>query len=170
MSENEVTQIRIDKSIVGIIGLEQAMNAMALVFAHRSDDEIGNEILKRVSEKNYIPSRAKELYAKAFVREFRKFLGQSAQETTFEGLRVVVLGPGCAQCSRLEMDVRDVLSEMKLPGELLHTTDIREIGKYGVMGVPALVINDRVVCVGSVPHKNKIKEWLTEATSSARKE
>jgi hypothetical protein len=38
------------------------------------------------------------------------------------------------------------------------------------MGVPALVINDRVVCVGSVPHKNKIKEWLTEATSSARKE
>ena len=118
MSENEVTQIRIDKSIVGIIGLEQTMNAMALVFAHRSDDEIGKEILKRVSEKNYIPSRAKELYAKAFVREFRKFLGQSAQETTFEGLRVVVLGPGCAQCSRLEMDVRDVLSEMKRPGGL----------------------------------------------------
>jgi Thioredoxin domain len=168
MPENEVTQIRINKSVVGIIGLEQAMKAMALVFSHRSDDEIGKEILKRVSEKNYIPSQAKELYAKAFVREFRKFLGQSVEETPFEGLRIVVLGPGCAQCSRLETDVRDVMAEMKLTGELLHTTDIREIGKYGVMGVPALVINDRVACVGSVPHKNKIKEWLTEATSSAR--
>jgi len=170
MPENEVTQIRINKSMVGVIGLEQAMNAMAPVFAHRSDDEIGKEILKQVEERNYIPHQAKELYIKALVQEFRKFIGQHVEETTIECLRIVILGPGCAQCSRLEIDVRDVLSEMKLPGELLHTTDIREIGKYGIMGVPALVINDRVVCVGSVPHKNKIKEWLTEATSLARRE
>jgi predicted DsbA family dithiol-disulfide isomerase len=70
----------------------------------------------------------------------------------------------------MEMDVREVLAEMKLPAELLHVTDVREIGKYGVMGVPALVINDRVVCVGQTPHANEIKEWLQAAMSFDRKE
>jgi predicted DsbA family dithiol-disulfide isomerase len=69
----------------------------------------------------------------------------------------------------MEMDVREVLAEMKLPAELLHVTDVREIGNYGVMGVPALVINDRVVCVGQTPQRNKIKEWLQAAASFNRK-
>ena len=43
-----------------------------------------------------------------------------------------------------------------------HVTDIKEIGKYGVMGTPALIINGEVKCVGSVPTKAKIKEWLSE--------
>jgi len=163
MRENDVTQIRINSNLVGIVGLRQVMEKLARDDAHLADDEIGNEILKRVSEKNYIPARAKELYVKAFIREFRKHLGEPVDETPPEGLRVLVLGPGCAQCSRMEMDVREVMAEMKLPGELLHVTDYSEIGKYGVMGVPALVINDKVVCVGATPHRNKIKEWLLEA-------
>ena len=163
MRESDVTQIRINNNLIGIVGLKQVMEALARDDAHLADDEIGNEILKRVSEKNYIPNRVKELYVNAFIREFRKHLGEPADETPPEGLRVLVLGPGCAQCSRMEMDVREVMAEMKLPGELLHVTDYSEIGKYGVMGVPALVINEKVVCVGATPHRNKIKEWLLEA-------
>ncbi|MCK9391910.1 MAG: thioredoxin family protein [Syntrophales bacterium] len=163
MRENDVTQIRINGNLVGIIGLGQVMEALARDDAHLADDEVGSEILKRVSDKNYIPTRAKELYIKAFIREFRKHLGEPVDEPPPERLRILVLGPGCAQCSRMEMDVREVMAEMELPGELLHVTDYSEIGKYGVMGVPALVINDKVVCVGATPHRNKIKEWLIAA-------
>ena len=163
MRESDVTQIRINSNLVGIVGLKQAMETLARDDAHRADDEVGNEILKRVSEKNYIPTRAKELYVKAFIQEFRKHLGEPIDEVPLGGLRVLVLGPGCSQCSHIEMDVREVMAEMKLPGELLHVTDYSEIGKYGVMGVPALVINDKVVCVGTTPHRNKIKEWLRSA-------
>lgn len=170
MRESDVTQIRINSNLVGIVGLKQVMETLARDDAHRDDDEVGNEILKRVSEKNYIPNRAKELYVKAFIREFRKHLGKPVDKMPLGGLRVLVLGPGCAQCSRLEMDVREVMAEMKLPGELLHVTDHSEIGKYGVMGVPALVINDKVVCVGVTPHRNKIKEWLLEAGIESTKE
>ncbi len=166
MRESDVTQIRINSNLVGIVGLKQVMETLARDDAHLADDEIGNEIMKRVSEKNYIPAQAKELYVNAFIREFRKHLGEPVDETPPEGLRVLVLGPGCAQCSRMEMDVREVMAEMKLPGELLHVTDYSEIGKYGVMGVPALVINDKVVCVGVTPHRNKIKEWLLAAGST----
>ena len=52
---------------------------------------------------------------------------------------------------------------MNVPGELLHISNVREIGKYGVMGVPALVINKKVVSVGTTPDKKKIREWLEEA-------
>jgi hypothetical protein len=62
------------------------------------------------------------------------------------------------------MDVRDVMAEMNLAGDLTHVTDLREIGKYGVMGTPALVINRKVVSVGTTPEKRKIHQWLEEAT------
>ena len=161
MPENEVTQIRIDKNMVGIIGLEQAMNAMALVFAHRSDDEIGNEILKRVSEKNYIPSRAKELYAKAFVREFRKFLGQSVEETTFEGLRVVVLGPGCANCERLYRNTERAVKELGLDCRLEKITDLHVIMGYRILSTPGLVVDGKVQFSGRVPSVDQLKEILS---------
>ncbi|MBC2693760.1 MAG: thioredoxin family protein [Desulfobacteraceae bacterium] len=56
----------------------------------------------------------------------------------------------------------ELLSEMNLLADMEHVTDVKEIGKYGVMGTPALVINGKVMSVGKVPAKEKIKEWLSE--------
>ena len=55
------------------------------------------------------------------------------------------------------------MAEMNLAGELTHVEDVKEIGRYGVMGTPALIINGKVVAVGSVPEKKNIQQWLTEA-------
>ena len=76
---------------------------------------------------------------------------------------MVILGPGCAQCDRMETDVREVMAEMEMAAALDHVTDIREIGRYGVMGVPALIINEKVVCVGQAPSRHRIREWLKAA-------
>jgi small redox-active disulfide protein 2 len=163
MPEEDITRIRVNNNLIGIIGLKQVMEKMAAQSAGRPDEEIGAEMIHRLGAYNYIPNQAKPLYARALVQEFRKYLGQPVDESPREGLRIEVLGPGCARCSQMEMDVREVLAEMKLPGELIHVSDIREIARSGVMGVPALVINDRVVCVGKTPHRNQIKAWLKEA-------
>jgi hypothetical protein len=56
----------------------------------------------------------------------------------------------------------EVMSEMMLPGDLEHVRDVKEIGQYGVMGTPALVINGKVMCVGDVPSKEKIRAWLED--------
>jgi hypothetical protein len=170
MPEDSVMQIRINNNLVGIVGLEQVMEKMAGEFAHRPDADIGAEMIRRLSENNYIPRQAMDIYAIAFVHEFKKYIGQPVDEQPLTGLRIAILGPGCSRCSRMEMDVREVLAEMKLPAELLHMIAPLEIAKYGVMGVPALIINDRVVCVGQTPHRNKIKEWLQAAVSFDRKE
>lgn len=163
MKENEITRIRINNNLIGVVGLEAVMASMAEDYAARGDNEIGMELISRLEMKNYIPGKARALYAEALAREFRKYLGQPVVEKAVAGLRVVILGPGCAQCDRMESDVREVMVEMQLAAELNHVTDIREIGRYGVMGVPAMIINDRVVCVGQAPNRNKIRDWLKEA-------
>jgi small redox-active disulfide protein 2 len=163
MPRDDVIQIKINKHLVGIIGLKTTMEAMATEFGEKRDHKIQAELLKRLCKDNYIPDGVRAEYGKSFLREFKKFLGKPYEDETPEGLEIKVLGPGCAQCDGLETLVIEVLAEMDLAADVEHVTDIKEIGEYGVMGVPALIINGSVKSVGRMPHRNKILEWLKEA-------
>jgi len=162
MPQNDVTRIRINMQSVGIIGLRDLMEKMADEYAEKSDDKVQAALIKRVSRKNYTPDHAKEDYGKALLREFKKFLGKPYEEEISEGLEIKVLGPGCAQCNRLEKEIMEVMAEMNLAADIEHVTDIKEIGTHGVIGTPALIINGKVMSVGTVPTKAKIKDWLNE--------
>lgn len=164
--ENKVTQIRVEGRPTGVVGLEYAIENIIQWAKGKTDKEIIAELLRLVEKRNYIPSSIKEAYGKALLREYKKSLGEKVEEEPLVGLEVVILGPGCAQCSSLETNVRNVMAEMNLAGDLTHVTDTKEIGRYGVMGVPALIINGKVVAVGSVPEKNKIQLWLSEAAQN----
>ena len=162
MAESEITNIRINSLSVGIIGLEHIMEGMAKEYAQGSDAEVQTELVRRVSKKNYIPGHAKEDYGKALLREFNKFLGRPYEDDASEGLEIKVLGPGCARCDLLEREVMEVLAEMSLSADMQHVRDVKEIAQFGVMGTPALVINGKVMSVGTVPNKAKMKAWLSE--------
>lgn len=162
MSKDDVKQIKVGSHTTGIIGLKNVVEEVAKEFAEKQDEEIQAELLKRLSKKNYISDRTRESYGKAFLREFNIFLGKPYDEDDSEGLEIKVLGPGCAQCDRLEMELMEIMTEMNLPADLEHITDIKEIGKYGVMGMPALIVNGKVMCTGKVPTKRKLKEWLSK--------
>ncbi|HNZ32288.1 MAG TPA: thioredoxin family protein [Smithella sp.] len=161
--ENKITQIRVEGRTTGVVGLEYAIKNIVEWAKGKTAEEISAELWSRVEKRNYIPSSIKQAYGKALLREYKKFVGEKVDEEPLVGLEVVILGPGCAQCSSLETNVRNVMAEMNLAGDLAHVTDTKEIARYGVMGVPALIINGRVVTVGSVPEKNKIRQWLAEA-------
>jgi hypothetical protein len=53
------------------------------------------------------------------------------------------------------------LSELDLPAAVEHVRDVKEIAALGVFGVPALLINDELKTVGTVPTKTMLKQWLT---------
>lgn len=163
MAESDVMQIRINGNLIGIVGLKKVLEDMARERERYEGNAAGEEILKRISKNNYIPPTAKEATVRAFTREFKKLLGETVEEEKPAGLRVVVLGPGCAACDHLEEQVLNVLQEMGVAADYQHITDIREIGKYGVIGMPALLINDKVVSVGTTPPKSKIKAWIAAA-------
>lgn len=158
----EVTQIKIGKHTVGLVGLKEALNDMIDSYAEEPDDIVAEELLKRLSKKNYIADKVQKDYKRAFVREFRKSLGQPFEDETSEGLEIKILGEGCAICNSLEDEVREVLSEMSLGADLEHVRDAEQIVRYGVKGTPALIINGKVMSVGSPPSKKDIIKWIEE--------
>ena len=163
MTTDEVTQINVGGSRVGIIGLKSVLSEVAEDCADQSDEAIRAELVKRLNKRNYIANSAREDYGRAFLREFNKFTGRPVEDGESDGVEIKVLGPGCASCNRLEQDLMAVMAEIGRAADLEHVTGIAEIGNYGVMGTPALVINGEVKAVGSVPPKSRLKQWLQEA-------
>ena len=166
VSPEEITQIRVGGFSVGLVGLREVMESMRGEYSERPDIELEAELLSRIRKKNYIPDRASADYGKAFLREFKRFLGKTCEEEEAQGLSIKVLGMGCAQCDRLEQEVISAMAETGIMGDVEHVRDIKEIGKYGVMESPALIINGQVKSVGKVSPRGKIIEWLREATKN----
>jgi len=163
MTSPDVTQILVAGRRTGIIGLPQVLQEVAAEFEHRPDEEIQAELLQRLSVKNYIVDKVRDVYGKAFLREYKKFTGQPVEDDRPEVPQIKVLGPGCPNCDRLEQELMGLMAELGLPADLEHIRDVVEIGRYGVMSVPALVINGKVVAAGSVPPRKKLKALLQDA-------
>ena len=76
---------------------------------------------------------------------------------------VKVLGSGCARCSALEAAVRAALAELGVDAAIEHVTDFMQIGAYGVMTTPALVVDGKVVSYGKVLKKDEAKALIQKA-------
>ena len=87
MPESDVTQVKIGRGSVGILGLKKTLQDMVATHADVPDDEVKEELLKRLRKQNYIPDRVSEEYGMAFLREFKKFLGRPHDEGPRRGLR-----------------------------------------------------------------------------------
>jgi len=162
----DILQVLIRDRSMGIVGLKKVMADLAVTASGKTDGECRDILYRGIADQNYIPPKMVEEYKDALLRAFKAFTGEATEEAPAGGVRIQVLGPGCHNCDRMEQDVREVLAEMKIPGDLSHVTDPAEIAKYGLMGVPALVINGRIVCVGTVPDRNRIRQWLIDLKAS----
>ena len=78
-------------------------------------------------------------------------------------MRIKVLGPGCANCKRLEERTREAVASLGLDAEIEKVTDYADIAGYGVMKTPGLVIDERLVVSGRVPTSREIADLLTSA-------
>jgi small redox-active disulfide protein 2 len=73
---------------------------------------------------------------------------------------IEVLGPGCANCQRLEENAREAVAQTGVEAEIRHITDYAEIASRGVLNTPGLVIDGRVVSAGKIPVPTTIAAWL----------
>ena len=76
-------------------------------------------------------------------------------------MTIKVLGSGCANCRRLEANVRLVLDHKGIRASVEKVTDYAEIVAYGVSSTPALVIDEEVVLAGRVPSPQQLEIILT---------
>jgi len=77
-------------------------------------------------------------------------------------LSVKILGPGCSKCRTLEAKVRDVVTKNNVEAEISKVEDINDMMSYGIMMIPALVVNEKVKSYGIIPKEEQILTWLKE--------
>lgn len=74
---------------------------------------------------------------------------------------IKILGKnGCINCSNMFKNTIDILAEKNIAADCQHVTDLQEIMKYGVMSLPGLVINEKVVSYGKILSKADIEKYI----------
>ena len=75
-------------------------------------------------------------------------------------MKIKVLGPGCAKCSKTEEIVKAAVAEAGVDATVEKITDMMQIAGFGVMSTPAVVVDGEVKSVGSVPGREQVLEWI----------
>lgn len=73
---------------------------------------------------------------------------------------IKILGTGCANCNKLEQNIRKAVEELGLAAAIEKVQDMKVIARYGVMRMPAIVIDEEVKVVGKVLKVDEIKALL----------
>jgi len=82
-------------------------------------------------------------------------------------LTVKILGPGCANCKRLEEIARKAAGDAKIEAEFVKVTDYNDILAYNILSTPGLVINENVVSSGKIPTPAAVAQWMTAASGGS---
>jgi small redox-active disulfide protein 2 len=75
--------------------------------------------------------------------------------------KLQILGPGCPRCKALAANAEAAAKGLGIEYELEKITDLKRIGKFGVMMTPALAVDGEVKVVGKVPEPEDITAMLT---------
>lgn len=82
-------------------------------------------------------------------------------------MRIKILGPGCANCAKLEKETLKAVQRLGIEATIEKVTDYGDIAAYGVMKTPGLVVDDEVVVTGKVPSATRIGEILRDRQASS---
>jgi small redox-active disulfide protein 2 len=80
-------------------------------------------------------------------------------------LKIQIIGIGCHTCRRMEVDVREIVSQMKLDAQIERIDDLEKILQLELTALPALVINGQVVSCG-YSGKSKVERLIENALDS----
>ena len=76
---------------------------------------------------------------------------------------IKVLGSGCASCHALYENTKEAVQKMGLSVKVEYITDLQKAMEYGVMSMPALVVNDKAVSMGKVLKPADIEKLLRKS-------
>ena len=81
--------------------------------------------------------------------------------TAVDGICCIkVLGTGCKACYEQFEYAKKAVKNMGLSVEVEYITDMQKIMEYGVMSMPAIVVNEKVISMGKVLKAADIEKLL----------
>jgi len=82
-------------------------------------------------------------------------------------LSIKVLGPGCANCEKVQEIAKRVVATLSIDATVDKITDRAAWQKYGLLSTPGLVINEKLMCGGRIPSEAEMTTWITNALAAA---
>ena len=73
---------------------------------------------------------------------------------------IKVLGAGCKACHEQFENAKAAVKAMGLDVEVEYITDMEKVMAYGVMSMPAIVVNEKVVSMGKVLKAADVEKLL----------
>lgn len=92
-----------------------------------------------------------------------KIVGKKFTENGIQSIKV--LGTGCASCHALLKNTQNAITNMGLSVNVEYITDLQKIMAYGVMSMPALVVNEQVLSMGKVLKPSEIETLLSKTNA-----
>ncbi len=74
---------------------------------------------------------------------------------------IKVLGTGCASCQTLDRRVREAVEQTDENASVEKIEDMQQIMEYGVMSMPALVVDGEVEVAGQAPSVKELADLLS---------
>lgn len=75
-------------------------------------------------------------------------------------MKIQIIGAGCPRCNETEQNVFNACAELGLAADITHVFDQNEIVKFGQIGMPSVIVDDKIVVSGRVPSVAELKKLL----------
>lgn len=73
---------------------------------------------------------------------------------------IKVLGAGCKSCHEQYENAKEAVQNLGLSVEVEYITDMEKVMAYGVMSMPAIVVNDKVLSMGKILKTTDVEKLL----------
>ena len=78
-------------------------------------------------------------------------------------MEIKVLGPGCANCHKMEEMAKTAVKELGIEANIEKITDIGQIAMHGILSTPGLIVNGKIKHLGKpLPSLQKVKELIKQ--------
>ena len=102
------------------------------------------------------PAQAKEASACCCAAQETACCGDAVRSIT----SIRVLGAGCKACHEQAENAKSAVRALGLSIEVEYITDMEKVMAYGVMSMPAIVVNEQVVAAGRVLSAGDVEKLL----------
>ena len=79
-------------------------------------------------------------------------------------MNIKILGGGCSSCKKLYENTKKAVTETMIKADVEYITDMQKIMEYGVMKMPALVVNEQIAATGKVLKPAEITKILEKVS------
>lgn len=91
-----------------------------------------------------------------------------AENVQAEGIKIEVVGPGCASCQQLHEIAQRAATEIEQPTSVVYLSGqdgMRRMMELGMMSAPILVVDGKIAMVGYSPSVQKIRNAILDTAA-----